>query len=121
MGKQVITNGACCPTCGKLIDAPLRMQVSLDENVFIYGEHVIRLKPKEAEVLFLLVEKYPLVVRRTDMMVKAWPLTQAVGPKLPDVYISLLRKKIGHLGLEIVNSYQHGWALKRIDQGKQAA
>lgn len=60
-----------CPTCGHALPAG-RLRVDLDNNVLLADGRAIKLQPREAELLWYLVQQYPRMARRDAIVVNVW-------------------------------------------------
>lgn len=109
-----------CPCCGQPIPVSDDVIVSLDTNSITVRGVSLRLRPREAEILRVLVNCMPTPVRRTVIIASVWALTEREPTaKGVDVHVSNLRRKIKPLGLAISTYTTIGFAL--VDTRRQRA
>jgi DNA-binding response OmpR family regulator len=91
-----------CPVCGGPRHEP-GLKVDLDSNTLVYeGEVLAKLRPAEAEFLYVLSEKIGTPIRREAVVAKMWghnpPRT---ADDVLDVYASHLRKSLLNVGYNL--------------------
>ena len=107
------TEAACiCPTCGTPFAAE-RPTVDLNGNVFVSSLGSARLEPQEAEILWILTEKYPAVARRDFLIARMYGMgfEPERSSNVLSTRISQMRKKIAGLGFTIVPIERVGYRL----------
>ena len=102
-----------CPCCGTEVadDRPL---VSLDTNMFAYREREVRLAPQCAEILYVLVQKWPGKASRLDILNGMYGvhIDQAkTADRVLSVRIAEIRRAISCTGVKIVNLPWKGYRL----------
>lgn len=101
----------CCSACGQRLPKP-RLLVDLNNNAAILGEHTVRLRPLDAEILKVLHDASPRLVTMDHIEQRV--LGNGSEERCPAwirVRICLLRKKLGHLPISISNCYGIGYRL----------
>lgn len=63
----------CCPTCGGSISG-ISLKVDLDRNLFLRGGRAFQVTPMMAEILHVLVERFPNPIANEDLCRKIWGL-----------------------------------------------
>ncbi len=107
-----------CPCCDRLVRSEVRKNAigfDYDNDILFKGDDQIILAPREADALKILLDAWPELVTRRQM------LTGLHGANFQDllssdvlgVCISDVRKKIRQFGLEIVNIKRRGWYLQK--------
>lgn len=76
-----------------LIFYPERFEMEVHQNTE-------RLSQKEAQLLEILLERFPEVVSRQELLEQIWDVESFVDDNTLSVNITRLRKKLMHLGLE---------------------
>lgn len=97
-----------CPTCG----APLaddNLVVDLQNNVAIrYGQQV-RLRPQEAELLFILHRRRPAVVSYDSIIMGIWSTEEPEKARHSlKVMLSHIRRKVAPICVDIRTSWGEG-------------
>lgn len=100
---------ATCPTCGGPIKAG--PGIDLDLNVAIVNGTALRLTPREAEVIAVLIEDQPGPVSTERLTAKIygsgeWPTADPLS-----VFIAHLRRKLRGTGYSIQTVWGFGWRL----------
>lgn len=101
-----------CPCCGSDVTDSPRPIVSLDTNKLLASGEIIRLTPREAELMSVLVSAMPLPVdteRLIGRMYGATPVDDAYDTL--KVYVCRLRKKLSPTTLELRTIWGRGLAL----------
>jgi len=71
----------------------------------MFGEHSLKLTPKEYDVLKLLIDNSYKVMSKTEIISEIWPVKK-LNSRVVDTYISRIRKKLtnlGHPGIKVLN------------------
>jgi DNA-binding response OmpR family regulator len=99
-----------CPVCGQPVPDVVTPVVDLQHNTVSYGGKIIKLSPREAEVVWALCEG-PL---DTDaLVIKVWGRF-AEGEAAAHVYISRLRTKLPQIGLTIRGSGRTAYMIEAL-------
>jgi two-component system cell cycle response regulator CtrA len=108
------TLSTCCECCGRPI--PLENNgVRLDERIVSFKDQTAKLTNKEAAVFSLLLRYFGQVVHRDRVWANVWGDGCEVDPKIVDVMLCKIRKKIAHMGLTTRNTWGVGQALTFAD------
>ncbi|AEH50631.1 response regulator transcription factor [Pseudothermotoga thermarum] len=70
------------------------MKLSVDERVLYIGEKMVELSSKEFEILFLMFKNPRKIFSRMELLENVWR-DEERNERIVDVYISMLRKKLG--------------------------
>lgn len=111
---QNIARPHLCPTCGQDY-ASDKLIVDLQTNKAAMGDRIVKLAPRDAEILFLLWEMMPRVASKDLIQARVEGLTEDYCGKWIDVRICMLRKRLIGFPLEIVNHHSRGWQLKVLE------
>ena len=65
-----------------------------------YGKQSVSLMKKEADLLDLLINKYPRTVRREKIFERMWDEKEFISENTLNVNVARLRKKLAELGIE---------------------
>ncbi len=84
---------------------------SLEHEVKINGE-LLALTKKEYEILLLLTNTLGRTFSRNEILSKVWRDESYVLDRTVDVHIARLRKKLGEMGVCIVNRSGYGYSFK---------
>lgn len=98
------------------IIGPEDIEVMMNENSVRVGNEIVRMTPREIELLYLLHRRFGRCVHKDALLSGLYGM--ASDPPVSDVlrvYSSHLRKKIKPLGLTIESYSKRGYALKPID------
>jgi DNA-binding response OmpR family regulator len=100
-----------CPCCGAALEA-VKPRVDFNSNTLLVGDKVLKLRPKEVEVMSMLIEAFPRVVTTDRLIAGAW------GHREPDSAYSCLKQYMWRLrntlegtSLSIANVMGTGWRL----------
>lgn len=77
--------------------------LNIDSHSLIIDGESVSLSPTEFTILTLLMRSRNKLFSREDIFTTAWPGEEMTNPRLVDVNISRLRKKLGLYGQHIVN------------------
>ena len=103
-----------CPCCNGPLPLEIDLRVDLGTNtVFGYGR-AAHIPPRHAELIFLLVEKFPNLVQRQTLIERLWP-RQDISDKLLDATVCLTRRYVERVGYSIKNEYGVGYRLARLE------
>lgn len=101
-----------CPVCKQeaYISKPL---VNLDDNTFYTNKGSKLLTAQEAEVLYHIVDKYPIIVSREQLMYRIYWAEGEESPddKIIDIYLHHIRIKIVGLGYKIKTVRKRGFKM----------
>lgn len=103
---------ALCPCCGNpIFDLS---ETKFCDRTLISGTHVVRFTKNQTVVLDLLWSKRPNVVTKQSIWNSLYALDPNGGPdpKVIDVMIYHIRKKLAPAGLEIVTVWGRGFVLR---------
>lgn len=100
---------ACCKACGRPLEPPPTCGLSLVGKTLSYKEQTLDIPAREAQVMRVLMDAYPKSVTQQRIFSRIW--STATDPKVVQVYMSFLRKKLKPWGLSITTSYTIGYAL----------
>lgn len=104
-----------CPTCGQTlppIDKPI---VDLATNSLLIDGASIKLRGREAELLFVLIKAMPRLCSRAMIYDSIYPWGDDVGEKNIDVFVCRLRRKLVPTSLRIENVFGRGFKLVRSE------
>lgn len=65
-----------CPTCGQALP-DIGLKVDLGNNLFVHRGHALAVTPMMAEILHVLVERFPSPIAKEDLCRKIWGLHNA--------------------------------------------
>jgi len=101
-----------CPCCGQPIPEH-RLLMDLNTNILVYGDREIEIRPPQvAEVMHVLVEKWPMTVSNNDLSYALWGMHEP--ERVLDniqVHISRARKLIAGTGMKIETIGGRGYRL----------
>lgn len=103
----------CCPTCGSTLPSD-RIVVDLNVNVVAYGDDKVKLQPRQAELLSILLKNYPkpMARERLKALLFGHNLDEETGYAYVSVQIHHLRKRLKDLPMRIKNHTHVGYALE---------
>lgn len=111
-----------CPCCGQSIPANSTVIVSLDNNTVTVRGQCVKLCPREAEIVYLLVKRMPTIVTRSTLVERVWGLNETEGSaKCIDVHINKIRRKLLPLGLKVETVWSRGFRLSDLIARQQVA
>lgn len=95
-----------CPACHRELDPAGGIVVSLDTNTVAFRGSVVRLAPRQAEVLFVIWQAMPSAARKEAIIAKVWSIDEPEGDTENNlhVHISKLRRRILPIGLKILTT-----------------
>jgi DNA-binding response OmpR family regulator len=101
-----------CSCCGQPIPENATVIISLDNNTLVVRGQCVKLAPRQAEILFLLVKRMPNIVPYSILIEQVWSSseTESTSNTLK-VHISNIRRKVRPLGLNIERAWGHGLRL----------
>ncbi len=96
-----------CPCCGqRLAAADDRLRLDMDANVAMRRGRLVRLTPREAEVLAVLQRRMPEVVPAQQIAREVFGALACQGIEEPELRIRecvfRLRQKLGQIGVRVV-------------------
>lgn len=98
-----------CPCCGGELKNQ-RPRIDLNTNSFIFKTRVVALRPREAEVLEVLIKRSPGVVTRDTITRCLWGWNEPNDPfKNIQVHICRLRHVLKGTGATILNVWDVGY------------
>ena len=98
-----------CPCCGAALQNQ-RATVDLNTNSFLFRGRAIRMRPREAELLSLLVDRAPTVVPHDSLIAALWGQAEpGCAEKNIQVQICRLRKYLKGTGASIVTTHDVGY------------
>lgn len=104
-----------CPTCGQPLTPPFKMKLDLKTGCVIVGEWIARVPPRQAELLFVLLENMPEPVPIIRLIQRMYG---ALEPQEPEMcvrsYIRHLKKSLKGSGYEVKNRYGFGYSLRPL-------
>ncbi len=101
-----------CPTCGRTLeDADLR--VDLDANVLVCGDRSIGLQARQAELIWLLLDRYPECVDRDFIVSKVF--ADDVLYNTVTSTVSTARRELEKVGWTIKTERGIGYRLASVD------
>lgn len=73
--------------------------LKLEQSTFLLrcGERSVRLSRREYDLMELLMRNYKLIVTKEQILLKVWGYDSDAEDNNAEVYISFLRRKLGHL------------------------
>ena len=102
----------CCPVCGsENVKADL---VLFGERLMVVrGDRFVLLPDTQFEILALFVRAYPRMVSRQSLMNWLYQLRpdEEPEPKILDVYVCHLRRKLKPLGVGFETVWGRGWVM----------
>jgi len=91
-----------CPTCGSRVTRPAPVLVDLNDNTAVSGRRRIKLTPREAEMLHVLMENYPARVSPAKLFAKVYGVADdAPDPRIIYVLMNQMRNKLVPLGIGV--------------------
>lgn len=104
----------CCPTCGQPVTfGPLA--IDLNSGWATSGEWRRHIPPREAELLFALLERAPATVPNNHLVSRLYGICEPAHARTNVTsFVRRLRKWITGSGYEIENAYGYGYALRRV-------
>ena len=101
-----------CPLCGNPTSA-LPLTVLPERGMVVAGGQFALLTGQESAVLQKLAQDFPRIISREALMTWLYSLRidQEPEPKIIDVWVCKLRKKLKPLGIRIDTSRGRGYAL----------
>ena len=104
-----------CKHCGQPV--PTQEGISVDplRNVMTVDGVEIKLSPREAEIVDLLVRNWRRTVTKIALHTEVYGLDPNGGAELKtlDVYISRLKKLLAPVGITILTAWGRGWRIQR--------
>lgn len=105
-----------CPTCG----APYldeRPRVDLGRNIFICAAGATRVTPKHAEILHVMLEKYPAATGTALIFDRIHGVNDGPesGTESLRAHMSNIRRSLHDLGWTVKSDYNHTYRLERIE------
>ncbi len=108
----MLVSTSTCPLCRHGIDDLDDVRVVLEENMGIFGSHAFELEPKQAEILYVLVENYPKAVSKEKMLGRVYAFNEREpDEKSLSVQMSRLRTLLEDTGWRIETIWGKGWRL----------
>lgn len=105
-------NRTTCPCCGTQVEAKIPI-VDLQTNVASFGGLRTKMRPKEAEILSVMLCHHPGVALRENLMNAVWPRRWPEDPLgTLSVHITNLRTRLAGLGWRIRCVRNKGWKLE---------
>lgn len=98
-----------CANC-KQIHYP-RPIVDLEENTLLWGGKAIALKPRESEVMYVLLGLDGKYISTRDLGAAVLGITSEVNPGTMRLYLCRLRPRLAKMGIELIRG-AHGWGLR---------
>lgn len=111
----------CCPTCGHEVDA--RVFTDPESCSVAHEGMMIRLTRTQFEVFDVLLKRFPATVNKDRIYDALYSMRSDGGadPKIIDVLVCHIRRKIAPIGLSIRTSWGVGYALEAVDEKTLAA
>lgn len=103
-----------CPCCHQPFRPKAFPTLDLNTNTFINASGSIRLGPRQAEVLHVIIEAFPSTINRWDIINRVWPSTPKDPTNLLWNTIALIRRAINPLGWDIKNEHSLGYRLQEM-------
>lgn len=98
-----------CPCCGAALQNQ-RAIVDLNTNSFVFRGRAIRMRPREAELLSLLVARAPAIVTHDSLIAALWGQAEpGCAEKNIQVQICRLRKYLKGTGASILTTHDVGY------------
>jgi hypothetical protein len=104
------TLSTCCAGCGRPF-ALEKKGVKIENRTVSFKDQTAKLTNKEAEVFTILLRYFGETVHRDRVWANVWGEGSEVDPKIVDVMLCKIRKKIAHMGLTTRNLWGVGQAL----------
>ena len=79
-----------------------KFQFQFHPPTLLQGANRVRLQPKALEVLRVLIERFPEIVTRAEILDEVWGLTATANDENMAAQIKAIRKHIGHECIETV-------------------
>jgi DNA-binding response OmpR family regulator len=110
-----------CPCCGSEVEIK-RPLLDLVGNAVAWEDKIQALTPRVAEVLSVLIDAYPGHVQSKAIFDRVFGKRDANQPSCTvHVFIKKLRKRLPHIGWDILTAYGRGYALQRIQESQASA
>lgn len=99
-----------CTNCGQPL--PGAFVVDLDGNAVRYRNRVLKMTPKQAELLYVLWRAYPHAVVHERIHSQVWGDADPVNSNnLCSIYVGRLRKLLSAIGATIETVHSRGYRL----------
>jgi two-component system alkaline phosphatase synthesis response regulator PhoP len=86
------------------------LKLDLEKHICYKGKNVIKLTPREFDILALILSKKGSIVKREDVLTKIWGTDVSLETRTIDMHIKSIRNKIGDTnGTVIVTLYGVGF------------
>jgi DNA-binding CsgD family transcriptional regulator len=104
---------SCCPTCGQNI-TNVDFRIDLDNNFAVRGDRIVKLTAQRAELAYFLLNQWPGIARMEAIYIALWGTGDEPenAPGTIRAQITELRRQLAGLGVEIINHWSRGYALK---------
>jgi DNA-binding response OmpR family regulator len=99
-----------CPTCGQTLSPTHGIVVDLDRNRVTCWAGSVALSPIEAEILSVIVGRYPKAASPDLIIASVWPLEPA-HRRTVNVHVSNIRKKTTRMPFGIKGIWGRGFVL----------
>lgn len=106
----------CCPTCGGSMPE-IFLKVDLDRNLFLHRGQAFQMTPRMAEILYVLVERFPNPIAKEDLCRKIWGLHNADFDESQSLRscISNIRRILAPAGVAIGHFSGSGYCIRLSD------
>ncbi len=106
----------CCPECGRQYDLEFN-GIRFDGDMMFYDDHSIHLTEQESAMMQMFARALGRFIHKEAIYAAIWP-DYEVNPKIIDVRICYLRKKLRGFGLEFECVWGRGYKLIQIVERK---
>ena len=106
-------DSATCPCCGQGVD-PLDVLMDTASGIIAFGGRQVYLTPLQFRLVRQLVEAFPATIARTrlfDRLYDHLDPDDAPEPKIVDIVVCKIRRKLAGLGLVVTTSWGVGYAI----------
>lgn len=103
-----------CPCCRQRVETKLPI-VDLNTNTLSFGDTHVHLSPQKAEILTVLLERFPAAVSHDTLIRRVWGITE---PEKPLIILKTLKcalcRVLRKIGYDIVNTPHVGYKLEKL-------
>lgn len=110
-----------CPTCNQPVLRANRLLVDLLSNKISYGDSVLHLRPREAEIISAIWEMYPQVAPSERIISRVCGIDDDFTNNTLKQHVCHIRSKLRGMPLEIQTVWGVGYRLMMGDECTGAA
>lgn len=90
-----------CPLCGAATNGS-GIKVNVPSNLALFDGRPIRFSARQTELLHVMVEEWPMPVKRDRLFARVWGHNSDVHPHIVPVIVSGINQKIADTGYTII-------------------